>query len=204
MLQLSRLHFGCWTCAHRDALLSSRGKSFVCLIQWFPHTTLDIFFFLLLHLHRHCRALSSSSPRATSTWLSTTSRCCMTESWPAPSLSPTTPRQRMPSSAWSRRPGKTLPSSSTHRTHSCYRLVWLVSSERARSKSQPTALDVFSNAYVNDWSGMKWLLSVIIELVFHRLTHTRLNCICENKWYLPCTVDIRDFLSIRYYSWYDI
>lgn len=180
MLQLSRLHFGCWTCAHRDALLSSRGKSFVCLIQWFPHTTLDIFFFLLLlHLHRHCRALSSSSPRATSTWLSTTSRCCMTESWPAPSLSPTTPRQRMPSSAWSRRPGKTLPSLSTHRTHSCYRLVWLVSSERARSKSQPTALDVFSNAYVNDWSGMKWLLSVIIKLVFHRLTHARLNCICE-------------------------
>lgn len=71
----------------------------------------------------HCRALSSLSQRVTSTWLSTTNRCCTMASWPAPSPSPTTPRRRMPSSAWNHRPGKIRPSSSTRHMHSCCRSV---------------------------------------------------------------------------------
>lgn len=78
----------------------------------------DLWHYLLLF-----RTLSSSSRRATSTWLSTTSRCCTMESWPAPSPSPTMPRRRTPSFAWSRRPGRTPPSLSTHHMPSCYRLV---------------------------------------------------------------------------------
>ena len=75
------------------------------------------------------RAPSSSSPRATSTWPSTTSRCCTMASWPAPSPSPTTPRPRTPSCAWSPRRGRTPPSSSTRHTPSCYRWVGLCSSQ---------------------------------------------------------------------------
>lgn len=117
------------THTHTSSLLD---KSFVSVIQKFFLTRpLTIFF-----LH-HCRALSSSSRRVTSTWLSTTSRCCTMASWPAPSPSPTTPRRRTPSSAWSRRPEKTPPSSSTRRTHSCYRSVWLDSAHHWTSESLP-------------------------------------------------------------------
>lgn len=72
-----------------------------------------------------CRVRLSLSRRVTSTWRSTINRSCMMGSWPAPSPSPTTPRLQMPSSAWSHRPRRTPPSSSTHPTPLCYRLVSL-------------------------------------------------------------------------------
>lgn len=95
----------------------------VALIQRVSHATFVSSSHLLLSLSVS-RALSSSNQRATSTLPSTTSRCYTMASLPAPSPSPTTPRRRMPSFAWSHRPGKTPPSSSTRHMHLCCRSVW--------------------------------------------------------------------------------
>ena len=134
-----------------------RTKSFVPSTPSFSHC-----FFCLCHR----RAPSSLSPRATSTWPSTTSRCCTMASWPAPSPSPTTPRRRMPSCAWSPRRGKTPPSSSTRHTRSCYRSVWLYSSTAAVyhcPTSRPLSRRPHpGNSYMNN--------HLIIRLVPHRLT----------------------------------
>lgn len=183
MLQLSsppfctspdtRSHFLCVRMTHSLDWFRS------CCFVFFCHATFNILCFSILLLPHLCRALSSLNRRVTSTWPSTTSRCCTMASWPAPSPSPTTPRRRMLSSAWSRRLGKTPPSSSTLHMPSCYRSVRLDSpcgcnhwhSEMQRSGSSE------SPVWVIDVTRQ---LSMIIALIF-RPTLTCHSCFCEKS-----------------------
>lgn len=175
MLQLSRLHFGHWTCAHRRCASLVSGKSHLSD----SHTTPDIIFSFLppplqstfkfksesdIHLAEHHKQVLydgklASSISFTYNAKATDAQLCLESS----------PREN--------------PSIFVHSPHA---LMLQVSSAclswaSAHSQSQPTALDLFSKACMNDWSGMKRLLRVIIKVVFHRLTHTWLNCIFEKK-----------------------
>lgn len=130
MPQLNRLGCESWAW-HTFIHLSCRFRFlFLC----------DLWFCLFV-----CRALSSLNLRVTSTWRSTISRCCTMESWPAPSPSPTMPRQRMPSSAWSPLREKTPPSLCIHHMPSCSRSESLQPSVH---RSDPLIKDQISNSCV--------------------------------------------------------
>lgn len=156
--QLSRVHFEC--CAwHIFIPLSCRFRDlFSCGLLLF------VCFFI-------SRALSSLNLRVTFTWQSTISRCSMTESWPAPSPSPTMPRQRTPSSAWSHRPEKTPPSLCIHHMPSCYRSE---NPNTAVHHSDPLITDQIGNSHVNDRAETGLIVSLdcqyLPQLHFWELT----------------------------------
>lgn len=92
----------------------------------------------------------------------------------------------MPSSAWSRHPGRTRPYSSTPRMPSCYRSVWLDSpcgcSSQARFQSPESLLQRFISSATRTWMiEAKWQFSRIIRPVCHQLTHTCLSLISEES-----------------------